>query len=627
MSDQQTAEDGGPGLNLARIHQVAIRLHKDIQRVQWKQRNPFLTRLDEVLLHKRTSGLYPSYTQLSHFFLLRFVERPLLRSVSRVFRLHDSNMFATAIITLCLLEVQALGLADVDPEQVAGAVSAILRHRDHNLAAGTPGYCFYAQKRVDGAWVQLPDNIARCLNYLKPWPPRIYRLVRFLGADVDGLLAPVSPGVVDFVTKGNVGQLLGRFNMPCDADDTGLALALGSEVKASAGRHASAAQMWEGENHNLDRIMAEMVKYAYRPFSHDRTVNIIDPRTYYWMRRYLHKNRGQDLALLTTWMQHPYEGKEFGNRDTKIPMNMNNIEPTVAANMLLGINKALLAFPEQAEKGFDADFRQIYRDTVGLLCCVIEDDVLSDLPHITLLYYPAATQFYWSLARNLHFLENASRTSSLPYAEMEQARGWLSCSLRQAGTEQLLCRARGNDGDDGVFWRGVFENGSDRVYSRSVAINALLDIWTVKAQPEAGLVWMPNTPSEVKAVVRKGVRWLVQAITVRGLSLYNACFSGSIRGYATLPFHFPTNVHETHGDVMIFGVRGLMGESQYEDRLAQSKARLKKGILGEGSQHFSYWVSPVVTQATVLLALAKFLCLGPRPDRDAVEAPDGDLGA
>jgi len=536
-------------------------------------------------------------------------------------------MFATAIITQCLLEVQALGLAAVDGEQVTRAVSAILEHRDENLGAGVPGYCFYVQKRVGNAWVQRPDNISTCVTYLRPWLPRVYRLLEFLGVDGSKLLGLIAPDVVDLVTKGDPGPLLGRFNMPADADDTGLALAVGAGLKTSSDRLAGAAQLWERENRDLHKIMAEMVKYAYRPFSHDRAVNIIDPRTYYWMRRYLHKNRGKDLALLTTWMQHPYEGKEFGNRDTKIPMNMNNIEPTVAANMLLGINKALLAFSERAEKGFGADFRHIYRDTVGLLCWVIDDDVLADLPHITLLYYPAATQFYWSLARNLHFLENASRTSSLPYAEVEQARGWLSCSLRQAGTEQLLCRARGNDGDDGVFWEGVFENGSDRVYSSSVAINALLDTWTVKAQPEAGLVWMPNTPSEVKAVVRKGVRWLVQAITVRGLSLYNACFSGSIRGYATLPFHFPANVHETYGDMMIFGVRGLMGESQYEDRLAQSKARLKKGILGMGSQHFSYWVSPVVTQAIVLLALAKFLCLGPRPDRDAVEAPGGDLGA
>jgi len=609
-----------------KIQRAVIALHRAIEQAQWRPRGSLWDRISQALGRKKTSGLYPSYTQLSHFFLADLIHKPFFRRFRRSFKLNDNNMFVTAIITQCLLEADQLGVISVNPEQVLRSVVAILEHRDKNLPEGVPGYCFYHQKLQGPGWVQHPDNITTTVAYLRPIAYWIYRVALWLHIDGSDLLWLQSPGVVDLITKGDMSELLERFNMPSDADDTGWALCLGATLKESADRFPDAAQLWERTNLDTSGIMDRIKRYAYRPNGEDQAVNIIDPRTYSWMRSYLHQNPGSDVAVMTTWMQNPYEGKQFGNRHTKIPMNMNNVDPTVCANLILGINKALTAYPDQASRGFDEEFQTCYWETVKVLCWTVDNDVVSQAPDVTVLYYPATSHFFWSLARNLQHLERASLASTLPYPVMEKARQLLAESLRPHGTRHLLAQATSDDNEEMAWWHGTLATGEDRVYGTALAINALLDIWTRESSvPGEKLRWIDDTPAEVQDMATRGVRWLCHAITVAKLPMYNACFSGSVKGYGTLPFIFPLNVRETYGDLLISGVRGVVPEGEFERSLAEKRASIRSGTLGKRSEFFSHWSSPAITRAVSLLALAKFLCLLPRsraqgrcvaPDRD-----------
>jgi len=424
-----------------------------------------------------------------------------------------------------------------------------------------------------------------------------------------------APGTRAGFTQGKSKEFLKRFNMPPDTDDTGLALCLGASLKKSSEKFPDAAHLWDKNNHRFSEILKMIKHYAYRPFSENKDSNIIDPRTYYWMREYLQKQDKSNGLFITTWLQNVYEGRQFGNRFSKMPLNTNNVDPAVCANVLLGINHTLLLHSgDKTATGFDEEFQSCYLETFRLVCWVIDNNLASTHPDITFLYYPTIHHFYWIAARNLQLLETASKSSPLPFPVMDKARGLLVSSLRKQGTKQLLSKANQDKHQGGLFWNGELQNKHDCVYGTSLAVNALLDIWTSQSGATDGLlIWRPDTPEEVKNSIRDGILWLYSEIDENKIRWENAFFSGSIKGLHTIPFIFPGNVMETVQDLTIYGFRGIMPENEYQQILAEKHSSMD-GPLGKRSKAFTFWSSPVVTKAVVLLALAKFISLShPNP--------------
>lgn len=72
-----------------------------------------------------------------------------------------------------------------------------------------------------------------------------------------------------------------------------------------------------------------------------------------------------------------------------------------------------------------------------------------------------------------------------------------------------------------------------------VAINALIDTWTV--QTGATLSYVPETPQEVKDIIKKTVQFSQKQYSKSGLQLSNAFFSGSVKTMDDLPFFYPSN--------------------------------------------------------------------------------------
>jgi hypothetical protein len=189
---------------------------------------------------------------------------------------------------------------------------------------------------------------------------------------------------------------------------------------------------------------------------------------------------------------------------------------------------------------------------------------------------------------------------------MEDWRRQLDATLRGPGTRQLLAQRNGRP-----FWPGTLPTGDERPYSTALALNALLDIWTIPDGPHADRFhWAPDTPPEVKAAVIQGSRWLYRQLTSFSPSWDNACFSGSIKGIDTVPFLFPMNVSEQYGNLRIHGVRGIMPDAEFQRVWARCQAMASRQ-LGLRTKTFTYWTSPTVTKALCLLTFAKYQALNP----------------
>ncbi len=553
-------------------------------------------------------GLYPSGITVSHFFAGAAADTAWARRLAHLAQLPDTNMFATATVAQCLVDSAALAGIEVDGDHLAAAVRAILRHRDRSAGDGVPAYCFYRQvRRRDGTWVQFPANVHILARQMAVLGPAVYATAEHLRPGSGRHPWFEAPDLKALALDGDPAPFLSRFNMPADADDSGLALGLEFALDRQRDRFPAAAAAWDEDNRDVRRLAGELTRYAWRPRSGDRATALIDPRTYFWGRDFV-RSRGDDgPVLLTTWMQSPYQGREFGDRTTKMPLNMNNVEPVVCANALSGLTAAMLAGRLPAEPA--GDLRRLYRDTVELLAWAIRSGVADTAPDTALLYYPTPESLYWSAGRLLARLDDAAATGPPLGPLLAEARTRLGTALRGAGSEWLLSRARCRG--DRCRWPGVLRDDLDRLYVTAVAVNGLADIWSAPA--ETGRRWRTDVPPPVVAVTASGVRDILAVLSGPDPSFANACFSGSARGLSTLPFFFPLNTREQYGDLRIMGMRGTMPEERYRAELERCRTRVPGGTLGVRGATFTHWSSAAVTRAVAARALAAWSALAAQP--------------
>ena len=87
----------------------------------------------------------------------------------------------------------------------------------------------------------------------------------------------------------------------------------------------------------------------------------------------------------------------------QIPIYLNNIDLSVNANIMYGLNNFLL-FHEDASKVFDEELKMMYVNTTNVMVDCILSNYTESRPDLTLLYYPSTYDFYWFIARNIHLL-------------------------------------------------------------------------------------------------------------------------------------------------------------------------------------------------------------------------------
>lgn len=87
----------------------------------------------------------------------------------------------------------------------------------------------------------------------------------------------------------------------------------------------------------------------------------------------------------------------------------------------------------------------------------------------------------------------------------------------------------------------------DRLFSTSMAINALIDTWTTTLSNNSSKrLWIGQTPPEVKTSVIRAVNWLNHFILREDYLPENAFFSGSVKGANDLPFAYPANRYKVN---------------------------------------------------------------------------------
>nr|XP_022343681.1 uncharacterized protein LOC111136844 [Crassostrea virginica] len=75
--------------------------------------------------------------------------------------------------------------------------------------------------------------------------------------------------------------------------------------------------------------------------------------------------------------------------------------------------------------------------------------------------------------------------------------------------------------------------GEDRLFTTSMAINALITTWTYYNDVTGHLHWDENTPADVKKVVAASVNFLNTYILGDEYKPWNMFFSGSFKGFGT----------------------------------------------------------------------------------------------
>ena len=229
-------------------------------------------------------------------------------------------------------------------------------------------------------------------------------------------------------------DILRAFFIPADFDDTFVNLGLGAMLMQQRLDFPDPFVEWTLNNTRLGTVFESIKKYAYRPFSNSLDSNLIDPRTYFYMRDFLYsvQEEGKNLSLITTWIMNFSEDKVLYTEGVDMPFHLNNVDLTVSANVLYGITAAILAkvnYPP--ESWFDDDLQGIYLNTSSLIAWEIANN-FSSRPDLALTYYPSVYNFLWFVSRTVELLNSAP---TLPFPALSDVKDLLTSTLRGPATK------------------------------------------------------------------------------------------------------------------------------------------------------------------------------------------------
>ncbi|XP_076463625.1 uncharacterized protein LOC143295856 isoform X2 [Babylonia areolata] len=596
---------------------VVKELSKRIQESQVQTDRPYRF----PMTWQQDKGVYPSDVKLN------LAGEPQLALVRDYMSVFDNNMFATTWITICLLETHLYGRGPRPSDsQLTMALEAVGQYHDKNLGYNNSIMNFWPQvyNQTTGMWESTPTNLLKAFHVFDVVPVRVLEeVLKVLGmGDLEHFLESVL----------SMRSIFERaFHIPPDFDDTFVNLGLGALLKDLDQEFPEALDLWTSQNSNLTSALDALKRYAYRPFSQDQNVNTIDTRTYYYIRHFLEEAqaRNEDIALVPTWVQNLDEVRRNYYRGVAMPFQMNNVDVTVSANAIYGLTASVLSGTLPSSVLTDP---QVYVNTSAMVASQINHG-LYERPDIELTYYPSVMEFYWFVARTLFRMESAALMAPLPPA-MQEVYQLLKPALESSMSTDVVRKARRlsqdmlyfddflGDGDVDRHNKTVIR-GEDRLFTTSMAVNALLSTWTLFDDVSHTLRWKDNTPAEVLTTVEQSVRFLDTYILKDTYRPWNVFFSGSMKGSSTSPFSYPTNrleylngtaihdhQHFPQGGPFLLGMQGVLPEPQYLDLVRQKhfgeSTPTHFTSFNQPGNYFPFWTSSAYTHATAMLALSRF---------------------
>jgi hypothetical protein len=507
-------------------------------------------------------GLYPSYISFNDFGSI------LKQDIRRDMGIWDNNGFVTNWVLALQLEcIRAGAVSAPVGDGLASLLMALnatqqFHENDDPITTGSVDF-WHEIKDAQGRWEQYPTNIADPLNMAIP-----IAAVLAEWCAKDKSICPIVQPFIDFVNS--MREYLAAFGIPADFDDSGVNLALGGILSSIQNLVPDLWQMYSSQLPNQDPkgLMDELVKFSYKPFSSDWNENSIDPRSYYWLRPFLHsvaaeatsKGLTPSLMLITTWVDDVKGSERDFDSQHKMPFLTNNVDGSVLANALFGVISSLLQHSPADGSGTYASFvsidlMQLITNSTSLVAYIVDSQILLTRNDLVLLYYPPWADLYYFASRSLRSLESADLTvfgrvykDNSTQATLEGIRDTLANSLRKQGTETLLQLAIKNSSAPGeLYWEqflGLADvdaqgkktpHGDDRLFTTSMVSNALFSTWGIQDPRSGNLSFIPATPSYVFDTLKASCSFLNSTLTSGELRVDNAFFSGSVKGSTTMP--------------------------------------------------------------------------------------------
>jgi hypothetical protein len=241
----------------------------------------------------------------------------------------------------------------IDTEHLSLAIDAIETFHDHNLNDSTvPLMTFWSQiyNETTKTWRSIPDNLHYLIADFDKNLEVIEKLLKALGIkDIAKL--------IDKIVSVS-GSVEDAFDIPPDFDDTYLNIGLGVQFKLLQEKYPSLYSRWLQTNSNMKKLVELTLSYAYRPSSKDYDQNIIDPRTYFWLRDFIRDN--PQAILITTWAQNITQVKKQAHLGIRMPFNLNNVDVTICANVLYGTTTAIIYDLLDFKDYFNEDMQVCY---------------------------------------------------------------------------------------------------------------------------------------------------------------------------------------------------------------------------------------------------------------------------
>ncbi|XP_052820625.1 uncharacterized protein LOC128246452 [Mya arenaria] len=608
---------------VAPLNKNVEQIFKTIQSLQVKKDAEFRV---FPLQWQAQHGVYPSEVRLN------FHGDEQYYAVRELFKIPDTNMFAPAWVTSCIIEAYAFGKAPKPgSEQLKMSLEAVSTFTNRNKPGSDSKKTFWPQvlNKTDQTYTSTPVNLFEVLRFPDYLPNSL----------IEELLEIIGLKDLEHVYELLVKErhiFAEAFHIPPDFDDTFVNVGLGSMLAQFAEDFPSEQQQWMADNSHLQSVFDNLKKYAYRPLSSESRVNTIDPRTYLYMHGFLEKavSNQQDVALVTTWLQDIDEVKTMLDRGVAMPFSVNNVDITVCANVLYGLTTCLGTGLCKGD-WVDSDIQQIYMNTTALLAYEMSTN-LSSRPDLALTYYPSRFVFYRFTSRTFAWLNRflpgrIGKLDANVFKMLNYAYESLCVALKTYVTQDILTIIQdeghgcyiddflGNNDFD-LFNRSV-NRAEDRIFSTAVSANALISTYTIWSN--GSLLWTSDTPTTVHDRVHCLIQWLSNNVLSTKYKPWNAFFSGSGKGRKSLPFFYPANRMEYFNGTKftdktfptdihnIIGMQRVVSPSLYDAMLkqphfGQMTPMTFDGYNSEPGMFFPFWSSEAFTYATSLVAISHY---------------------
>ncbi|EFA83188.1 hypothetical protein PPL_03978 [Heterostelium album PN500] len=540
----------------------------------------------------------------------------------RVFALPDTNMFVTVFILYSLIEAEKNGV-NLNKEIVDMGAEAMSEYRDKNLDRDSGLYCFWQQTRNETSnhYFSYPSNLNGPLDDF----PNLSK------SPISILLKAFK---IDFSKVATLFHQLSLFlRVSPDSDDTSVILALNAQIDNSAFKYPETNFKMKASNPNINKTIESLTYYTYRPFSEDKKRNAVNPRTYFVIHQFIEdwvsNGRNQeDLVLPFTWMMDfPFRSDQYPF--TNLVISSNDIDFCVAINTFYGLASSII---QHGNSIISLEVKRMLSSIAYLIEWGINSELVYDRKDLALVYYPSIYTFSWFVSRVVDFLETENQKSQNQMPSiLNDSLVLLRDAMMNGGTNQMLKRMK-SDGNGGVYWEDFLGNadtlqgvkkeyGEDRFYSSALALNVLIDTWTITCGDTVNRRWRDNTPHPVKAAVNNGISFIVDNILENPTQTFNAFFDMSFRGPSTYPTSYPINYcYDNNGIECKFTpsnpegvmgvVSGIIPHTKYQEMLKMKWANNTVPTTWSGSFNpvvIPYFSSQPLTYSVSILALSKSL--------------------